>query len=147
MTAVRTRGQVTTSVEERATVLDALPAILDGLQTVIRPNTTICPEDGCLIAVTGPCPACEVRSGPRRCSCGRRLKCPEADLCWVCLRVARMAARRVCECGTQIRTDADRCYRCLHAPVAAARVDVDRPFRWVRRGGILRPVFEQSAVA
>lgn len=126
--------------------LDALSGIVPMIEAATRPNTAICPDDGCLLISGERCPACELRK-PRKCGCGRRLKHPDAELCWVCLRLARAAARRFCACGTAIRTDADQCYRCLHAPVAAARVDVDRPFRWVRRGAIWRPVFEQSEVA
>lgn len=124
--------------------LDALNGIVPMIEAATRPNTTICAEDGCLIITGERCPACELRK-PRNCECGRRLKHPDADLCWVCLRLARAAAQRFCDCGTAIRTDADQCSRCQRKPAGSNPGDVDRPFHWVRRGGILRPVFEDVA--
>lgn len=46
-------------------VLKALVVIVQSIQTSRRPNGAICPEDGCLIRVGGPCPACDVRNGVR----------------------------------------------------------------------------------
>lgn len=119
-------------------ILDAVTAILGAIAT----RTNICPEDGCLLIGPGACPACELRK-PRRCGCGWLLKWQEADDCWVCLRHARIAAQRACGCGVLIRTAADRCSRCRRHPVES--VDVERPFRWVSRGGIQRPVFYEVA--
>lgn len=148
--SARVRGQVNATGEryegECATVAAALPVIAAAVCAAPRPNTAICPDDGCLLNNGESCPACQVRNGPWFCACGRRLHCPEADLCWLCLRQARMAARRVCACGTPIRTEADQCYRCRHKP-RVKKTSEEHPFHWVRRGGILRPVFEQSEVA
>jgi hypothetical protein len=132
-----------------AQLLEALTAVAEAIATTkTQPNTAICPEDGCLLIGAERCPACQVRNGPDKCECGRRLSCPEATRCWVCLRLARIAARRFCGCGREIRTDADRCSWCRsRAPRVRGEYcpDEDRPFHWVRRGGIMRPVFEEVA--
>lgn len=57
-----------------------------------------------------------------------------------CPACAVRAMPRVCSCGSRIRAAADRCSRCRRRPVQR-----DRPFRWVSRGGIQRPVFYEVA--
>lgn len=46
-------------------VLRALVVIIQSIQTSRRPNTAICPEDGCLIMAGRRCPACDLRNGVR----------------------------------------------------------------------------------
>jgi len=106
-----------------AEVLDAISGVLAGIEAATQPNPAICLDDGCLIITGGPCPACELRTRPRRCECGRRLKHLEAELCWVCLRQARMRAQRFCGCGKAIRTDAEECYRCRQKPPVPREFD------------------------
>lgn len=82
------------------------------------PNTTICPVDGCLLKGREKCPACTVRTAPKTCECGRRMR----------------------------NRAVEKCSRCRKA--APVEQDVKRgPMRWVRRGLIWRPVYEQSEVA
>jgi hypothetical protein len=57
-----------------------------------------------------------------------------------------------CPCGTALRTENEYCSRCrrkLERAEAKQQQDEEgdpkRPVAWVRRGAILRPVYEQSA--
>lgn len=61
-------------------VLRALVVIIQGVQTALRPNTAICPEDGCLIMAGRRCPACDVRNGVQLVLKGERPPAPEPDL-------------------------------------------------------------------
>lgn len=68
----------------------------------------------------------------------RNAICPEDG----CLLVGEM-----CCPACQVRNGPGRCEvcpRCTRRTPAVRSVDQDRPFHWVQRGGVMRPVFESE---
>lgn len=120
----------------------AVEAITRALAAAGRSET--CPADGCLLIGDDPCPACDVRTQPRHCGCGRRLRFADTEMCLRCLRARPLPK---CQCGTEIRTDADQCSRCRRRKTERTYDDSPCPAGWVRRGLIWQPVYEQSEVA
>jgi hypothetical protein len=107
---------------------EAMISILRGISREMRrqwiPNTAICPVDGCLLRSREKCPACKVRTAPRFCSCGTRIRM-KSD-----------------------KPDETQCSRCRKRPATPTDDNGNRrPMRWVRQGLIWRPVYEQSEVA
>lgn len=91
----------------------------------------------------------------------RHLRITKTEACGPCkaahsgrwLEIKRRP-RGTCPCGTQLRTDQEFCSRCRRKLGRAVEqqetndeYDPKRPVAWVPRGGILRPVYEQSEVA
>lgn len=124
-------------------VAEAVLAIAVALETALEPAVQICPHDGCLLLSGTGCPACEVRTRPAECACGRRMQRQRTE-CWRC---ARQAPQRVCGCGIHIRTEADQCSRCRKKSTASEDDESICPVGWVRQGLIWWPVYQESEVA
>lgn len=84
------------------------------------PNTTVCPVDGCLLRKREACPACAVRTAPKYCECGRRIRNRAHERCAICRKQPALPDEHAEKRG---------------------------PMRWVRHGLIWRPVYEQREVA
>lgn len=89
----------------------------------------------------------------------RHLRITKTDACGPCKRAHADWKRQRsstpfgrCPCGTALRTDNEYCSRCrrkLERAEAKRQEEVDdskRLVAWVRRGAILRPIFEQRTV-
>lgn len=155
------------------TVTQALSAITDVIAEMVLPNTVLCARDGCLVRAGEPCPACDI---PRECECGRKIRHADHDRCHVCrAKVPRRACtgcgkwvrtkgedrcydcrdaappKPPCtQCGRRIRTvDQTRCSPCRRNERSNTIPDEDDtcPVRWIRRGLIWHPVYEQREVA